>query len=127
MKKNKLIELLQAIKGNPDILFYNGFAEDWQEIIPKLNEQILFKESLPHYLESVRQEQALKSNNSCYELSEAFKSKLCKQYSKPSNRYNFNDFITKDDVKSGAWLQKRVFFLEFKARGLKKFGTNMEY
>ena len=35
MKKNKLIELLQAIKGNPDVYLWNGHAEDWQNIDPK--------------------------------------------------------------------------------------------
>ena len=31
MKKNKLIEMLQAIPGNPEIKLYNGFVEDWQD------------------------------------------------------------------------------------------------
>ncbi len=32
MKKNKLIELLQNIKGNPDIKMWNGLVEDWMDI-----------------------------------------------------------------------------------------------
>ena len=31
MKKNKLIELLNKIPGNPDIVFWNGFVADWQD------------------------------------------------------------------------------------------------
>lgn len=32
MKKNDLIKMLQNIEGNPDIIFYNGFVDDWQHI-----------------------------------------------------------------------------------------------
>jgi hypothetical protein len=32
MKKNKLIEVLQNIKGNPDIKMWNGLVEDWMDI-----------------------------------------------------------------------------------------------
>ena len=43
MKKNKLIEILQNIKGNPDIKVWNGSAGDWQYF--DLIEQELVKES----------------------------------------------------------------------------------
>ena len=32
MRKNKLIELLQAIEGNPDMFVYNGLVDDIQPI-----------------------------------------------------------------------------------------------
>ena len=32
MKKNKLIELLQSIKGNPEIVIWNGLVDDYQPI-----------------------------------------------------------------------------------------------
>lgn len=32
MKKNKLIEILQQIEGNPDVTIWNGYAEDYQNI-----------------------------------------------------------------------------------------------
>ena len=40
MKKNKLIELLQAIPGNPDVVLYNGLVQDWQGIEPPIQERI---------------------------------------------------------------------------------------
>ncbi|AUR86354.1 hypothetical protein NVP1084O_147 [Vibrio phage 1.084.O._10N.261.49.F5] len=32
MKKNKLIELLNNIEGNPDIYLWNGYVEDWVDL-----------------------------------------------------------------------------------------------
>jgi hypothetical protein len=32
MKKNDLIKKLQEIEGNPDVLLYNGFVDDWMHI-----------------------------------------------------------------------------------------------
>lgn len=43
MKKNKLIQILQNMKGNPDIKVWNGYAGDWQDF--DLVEQELVKES----------------------------------------------------------------------------------
>lgn len=32
MKKNELIELLSQMKGNPDVVVWNGFVEDWMPL-----------------------------------------------------------------------------------------------
>lgn len=32
MKKNKLIALLKAIEGNPEIYLWNGYTEDWMDV-----------------------------------------------------------------------------------------------
>ena len=45
MKKNKLIELLNSIEGNPDIYIWNGFVEDYQDIDPKFSNTKLVKEN----------------------------------------------------------------------------------
>lgn len=45
MKKNKLIELLQNIKGNPDIYLWNGYVSDFVDIEKELVEMILVKTS----------------------------------------------------------------------------------
>ncbi len=31
MKKSKLLELINSIEGDPDILLWNGYVEDWSE------------------------------------------------------------------------------------------------
>ena len=44
MKKNKLIKLLQSIKGNPEVMFYNAFVEDMVHIMPPtIDEQVRLK------------------------------------------------------------------------------------
>jgi hypothetical protein len=35
MKKDKLIQMLSEIKGNPEIYLWNDFAEDWEDIDKK--------------------------------------------------------------------------------------------
>lgn len=44
MRKNQLIEKLQAIKGNPEIMLWNGFAEDIVPIDPRFEEDFLIRE-----------------------------------------------------------------------------------
>lgn len=43
MKKNKLIELLQAIDGNPEVKLWNGMVGDWMDV--SLVESELVRES----------------------------------------------------------------------------------
>ena len=43
MRKNQLIEMLQNIKGNPEIHMWNGFVEDYQPINKELVEVDLHK------------------------------------------------------------------------------------
>jgi len=43
MKKNDLIKLLQSIEGNPNILIYNGFVEDYQDLDKEYIEDTLYK------------------------------------------------------------------------------------
>lgn len=43
MRKNKLIELLNSIPGNPDIVIWNGFVGDIQDIDSEIVERELVK------------------------------------------------------------------------------------
>lgn len=45
MKKNTLIKLLQNIKGNPDIVLWNGFVDDYMHISKDIGEIILAKKT----------------------------------------------------------------------------------
>ena len=45
MRKNKLIELLNNIEGNPEIYLWNGFAGDWMDINPTITCDLLVKQS----------------------------------------------------------------------------------
>jgi len=52
MCKNDLIKLLQTIEGNTDIVLWNGFVGDYQDISKELVKGELVKISLDWYLES---------------------------------------------------------------------------
>jgi len=32
MKKSKLIEMLNSLPGDPDVLLWNGWVDDWQDL-----------------------------------------------------------------------------------------------
>lgn len=55
MKKNKLIELLQNIKGNPDIVIWNGLAEDYHHI-NRIKSVYLYKQSKEKKLKDIDNE-----------------------------------------------------------------------
>ena len=44
MRKNKLIELLSGMKGNPEIVVWNGHVEDWMSL-KELKETSLVRQS----------------------------------------------------------------------------------
>ena len=46
MKKNDLIKLLNTIEGNPDVVLWNGFVGDYQDISKELVKDDLLKISL---------------------------------------------------------------------------------
>lgn len=66
MKKNKLIELLQTIEGNPDIYLWNGFVGDWVDIDPNFVEDYLVKESVEHKFNCLKMEWC--RDNSTFEI-----------------------------------------------------------
>ena len=56
MKKNKLIELLQQVEGNPDIYLWNGFVSDWMDINPDFIESDLVKECVGFKFDCLKME-----------------------------------------------------------------------
>lgn len=45
MRKNDLIKMLQGIKGNPEIVLWNGFVEDYHHICKELTPLTLVRET----------------------------------------------------------------------------------
>ena len=62
MRKNQLIEILKSIKGNPEIMIWNGLVEDVQPIGKEIVECKLFKLSFEGYKERVNLQRVLKDN-----------------------------------------------------------------
>lgn len=57
MRKNKLIEALQAIPGNPDIYVWNGLVDDWMDIKLDSEPIVLVKESVEFIEDQIKREE----------------------------------------------------------------------
>ena len=84
MRKNDLIAKLQAIKGNPEVLLWNGFVGDYQRL-EKITEGDLVKETEKNYLEMCRLENARDAKDWNLQLSEKEVQDLKKIYIGLSN------------------------------------------
>ena len=115
MKKDKLIEMLNKIEGNPDILLWNGLVADWMDIESKPIEQILTKETVNHYLDAVRWERCRDTKNIDYQLTE--EELVSAKRNSKELAWELNEFITEDDIKTKRHKSKTVFFLNAKTRG----------
>lgn len=60
MRKNKLIELLQEIEGNPEVLVWNGHVGDWMALETKLHKKTLTRMSKKRRLYYVNLEQQVR-------------------------------------------------------------------
>lgn len=119
MKKNDLIKMLQELPGNPDILLWNGFAQDWMDIEKELVPHILVKQSEQDYSKHCAFEIKRDKNDFNYELTDAEKLDTKKWYRNVS--WEFNSFVTKEDITTKRYKQKNIFFLNAKTRGINTF------
>lgn len=55
MKKSELIKKLQEIDGDPEILMFNGFVEDWHEISLHSGQKLV-KHSLENLFKGIKHE-----------------------------------------------------------------------
>lgn len=118
MKKDKLIDLLNSLEGNPDILLWNGMVGDWMDIDKELIESDLVKETFEHYKESCRLED-IRDNPDLgwdYQLSEEKIIKLRKYYKKNVAVWASNEFITEEYIRDKLYTKKTVFFINPKTR-----------
>ncbi len=116
MRKNQLIEILKNIKGNPEIMIWNGIVEDVQPIGKEVVECKLFKLSFEGYKERVNLQRVYREN-----LPELPDDKLKVLYKKHKiGQYEaFNYYAPDDDDK--AYNKKTVFVLEPKVTGKTHF------
>lgn len=60
MRKNDLIKILESLKGSPEIVVWNGFVEDVQQIGKELVPVELHKLTFEGYKERINLERVLK-------------------------------------------------------------------
>jgi hypothetical protein len=120
MKKNKLIALLNSIEGNPDIVLWNGFVNDYQDISTELIDDVLVKRTLQEYLQHVELERARDAKDWDRKLSDDEIIALTKRYNQIA-KWELNDYITEDDIKQKRYSAKKIVFLQAKLRGVDTF------
>jgi hypothetical protein len=115
MKKSKLIELLQSIKGNPDIMLWNGIVGDVVDLKPKLVEVRLVKQTQSFYLEMCRLQDCRDRKDWSYQMPKDEVEQLIKSYK--SFEYEENPYVYKEDIDKGNYQQKIVYVLDAKLTG----------
>jgi hypothetical protein len=119
MKKNKLIELLQAIDGNPDIYLWNGFVGDWVDINPDFTEDYLVKQSIDHKLNFLKMEWC--RDNNTFEIPDDVVVSLSEYATKLAAREKWdfpNRYVEQSEFKK--WYgksKKRIILIDAKHKG----------
>lgn len=115
MRKNDLIAYLQSIKGNPEVLLWNGFVSDWHSIEPCITK--LTKMDKKYFLEFRRMERCIDTKNWEYQLTAEELQQAEKSYS--NHEYGYDEFVDQEDLKEKRYKQKQVIMLQGKPRGVK--------
>jgi hypothetical protein len=113
MKKNKLIDILNKIEGNPDIYLWNGYVGDWMDI-GNISESDLVKQTFDYYVESVRLEEAIDKKDFTHTLSKNDIFDLSKSYKK--FEYEVDQYVSLEDIQKKRYKKKRVVFIDAKPR-----------
>ena len=116
MRKNQLIEILKNIKGNPEIMIWNGLVEDVQTIGKEILECKLYKLSFEGYKERVNLQRVYREN--LPELSDEELKLLYKKHK--VGQYEAYSYYAPDD-NDKAYNKKTVFVLEPKLTGKTHF------
>lgn len=120
MKKSKLIEMLNALPGDPEIKLWNGMVGDWMDISPALVPSDLVKETLDHWLEMCRLEECVDRRDWTYQMPAEEIADLTKRYPKV-HKWELNPYVTLDDVKKKHYNLKKIFILNAKIKGEKSY------
>ena len=123
VKKTKLIEMLNSIKGNPEIKLWNGLVQDWTDIDTKLVEMTLVRMTESYWLESVRIEHCIGSKDWSYQLPEEEVIELKKQY-KTVCKWENNPYVTKEDIDTKRYSTRIVQIMQSKFKGEQMFDRN---
>ena len=116
MRKNDLIKQLQQLKGNPEVMLWNGIVGDYMPI-GELVESNLVKQTKEHYFEMCRLEDCRDAKDWTLQLSDHKKQRLSKYYD--SFTYEDDPYVTAEDIKLKTYKQKRIIAIDAKKTGKK--------
>jgi hypothetical protein len=116
MKKSALIKMLQEIEGDPEIKLWNGFAGDWVDINPKLEQVNLVRLTRDYWIESIRIEECIDRKDWTHQLPQSEVDSL-----KKSHRYicewELNEYVAQEDIDKKRYQVKPVYILQAKVKG----------
>lgn len=120
MRKNKLIEMLNKLEGNPDIKLWNGYVQDWVDIENEIQKVRLVKMTKEYYIESCRLEKCRDKNDWNYQLTDKQQEYLNECYSNVQS-WELNPYVDAEDIKNKRYKQTQVYIMQAKSKGVKTF------
>lgn len=128
MKKSKLIAMLNALPGDPEIKLWNGFAQDWVDIDTKLVSIDLVRMNLAYWLESCRLQDCLDRMDWDYQMPAEEVAQLTKNYAKVC-KWEDNQYVTQEDIDAKRYAVKTVQLMQAKVKGENAWSRmgDMEY
>jgi hypothetical protein len=115
MKKAQLIEILNKIEGNPDILFYNGYVDDYMDLDKDLVKIRLVKQTFKYWKRCVENELRLSNNDFNFKLSDDKIKEMKIKYRK--FQWEENMHVLDEEIRDKKYGAKTVFYLQAKPRG----------
>ena len=115
MRKNDLIKKLQEIKGNPEVMLWNGFVSDFVPI-GNIMDCILVKQTFEHYLEMCRLETCCGKKDWSFQFSGNEIDDLCQSY-KQYVEWQHTEFVTEEDVVKKRYKKKNIVVIDTKHTG----------
>lgn len=124
MKKSKLIEMLNAIEGDPDIVLWSGMVGDWMDV-GELVPSSLVKMTFQHYAEMVRLERCIDMCDWTIQLTDDEINELKEIHR--TMHYEVNPYVTKEDVATKKYRAKRIVYISAKLRNIKGYDRIGDY
>jgi hypothetical protein len=127
VKKSKLIKLLSKLDGDPDVLLWNGYVGDYQNISLDIVEQQLVRMTFDAYVKTIECEERVKRKDLSYIITESELPELRKSYTKHVD-WEMNQFALQDTLNKN-YKSKTVYIMQPNSRGKREWGRceSLEY
>lgn len=122
MRKNDLIAILNNLKGNPEVVLWNGLVADFMPI-GNLSEGELYKYDPKYYLEMIELEAKYDHKDWDYKLTSEEIADAMHCYKK-YHKWEENQFVTAEDIAKKRWKKKRIVYIDAKRTG-KTYGDRL--
>lgn len=116
MRKNDLIKLLQETPGNPEVMLWNGYVQDFMKV-GGLVDSTLVKMTLDYYIEMCRLEECSNRRDWTYQHTADDLAELKKLYDKHHTEWEVNEWVTLEDIETKRYKKKRIVYINAKLRG----------